>query len=122
MDLTTTYLGFRLPHPFIAGASPFTATLEGAQRLEEGGVAAIVLPSLFEEGVIGGEIALRAFYADSDPDVHLDSTPSAAPLSLSPKNNPAHLARVKKAVRVPVISSLNRTGTGSWTAFFTRAR
>jgi dihydroorotate dehydrogenase (fumarate) len=112
MDLSTTYLGLRLPHPFMAGASPLAATVDGARKLEEAGSAAIVLPSLFEEGMIGGEIALRSFYggfADSP------SMPAAAALGLSPRNYLAHLARVKEAVRTPVIASLNGTAPGAWT-------
>jgi dihydroorotate dehydrogenase (fumarate) len=114
MDLTTTYLGFRLPHPFIAGASPLSATLEGAQRLEDAGAAAIVLPSLFEEGVNGGQLAIRSFYADHDPGLEPEPVPAAAALGLSPRDYLDHLARVKRKVRVPVIASLNGTTPGSW--------
>ena len=47
MDTETSYLGFRLPHPFIAGASPFGYQLEAIKRLEDAGCAAVVLHSLF---------------------------------------------------------------------------
>jgi dihydroorotate dehydrogenase len=51
MDLSTTYLGLKLANPFIAGASPLSGTLDMVKRLEDGGAAAIVLPSLFEEQI-----------------------------------------------------------------------
>jgi dihydroorotate dehydrogenase (fumarate) len=51
MDLETRYLGLTLAHPFIAGSSPLSAHLDGVKRLEDGGAAAIVLPSLFEEQI-----------------------------------------------------------------------
>jgi dihydroorotate dehydrogenase (fumarate) len=51
MDTTTSYLGFRLPHPFMAGASPLGAHLDSIKRLEDAGCAAVVLHSLFEEQV-----------------------------------------------------------------------
>ena len=51
MDTTTSYLGFRLAHPFIAGASPLGAHLDSIKRLEDAGCAAIVLHSLFEEQI-----------------------------------------------------------------------
>jgi dihydroorotate dehydrogenase (fumarate) len=114
MDLTTTYLGLQLPHPFIAGASPLSATLTGAQRLEEAGAAAIVLPSLFEEGTIGGQIAIRSFYADHEAEYAAEAPPAAASLGLSPRDYLAYLGRVKKSVRVPVIGSLNGTAPGTW--------
>ena len=49
MDTRTSYMGLPLPHPFIAGASPFGYQLDSVRRLEEGGCAAVVLHSLFEE-------------------------------------------------------------------------
>ena len=115
MEMSTTYLGLRLPHPFMAGASPLAATVDGARRLEEAGSAAIVLPSLFEEGMIGGQIAVRSFYSDHEE----SSIPAATALGLSPRNYLAHLARVKKAVGIPVIASMNGTVPGSWTKYAT---
>ncbi|TPW17686.1 MAG: hypothetical protein FD129_279, partial [bacterium] len=32
MDLTTNYLGFRLPHPFMPGASPLVDSLDMVKR------------------------------------------------------------------------------------------
>src|SRR6185503_16442477 len=47
----TSYLGLRLPHPFIAGASPYGYHLDSIKRLEDAGCAAVVLHSLFEEQI-----------------------------------------------------------------------
>ena len=47
----TSYLGIRLPHPFVAGASPFGYHLDTIKRLEDAGCAAVVLHSLFEEQI-----------------------------------------------------------------------
>ena len=51
MDLSTRYLGLTLVHPFIAGASPLGDDLDSIRRLEDGGAAAIVLRSIFEEQI-----------------------------------------------------------------------
>ncbi len=52
MDTTTSPIsGFRLPHPFMAGASPLGAHLDSIKRLEDAGCAAGVLHSLFEEQI-----------------------------------------------------------------------
>ena len=51
MDLSTRYLGLTLAHPFVAGASPLARDVDHAKRLEDGGAAAIVLHSLFEEQI-----------------------------------------------------------------------
>jgi dihydroorotate dehydrogenase (fumarate) len=51
MTTSTSMLGLRLSHPFVAGASPLGWNLDSVKRLEDGGCAALVLPSLFEEQI-----------------------------------------------------------------------
>jgi len=51
MDIATSYLGFRLPHSFIAGASPLGFDLDTIKRLEDAGCSALVIPSPFEEQI-----------------------------------------------------------------------
>jgi dihydroorotate dehydrogenase (fumarate) len=51
LTTSTSYLGLTLAHPFILGASPLTGHLDNARRLEDGGCAAIVMHSLFEEQI-----------------------------------------------------------------------
>lgn len=48
-DLAITYLGLELAHPVIASAGPLTQSVDAVAALAEGGAAAIVLHSLFEE-------------------------------------------------------------------------
>ena len=64
MELTTKYLGLRLAHPFVAGASPASDTVERCVRLERGGAAAIVLRSLFEEQIVGESHLLGQWQAE----------------------------------------------------------
>jgi len=49
MNLATTYMGIELRNPLVASASPLSQTVDGIRRLEEAGVGAVVLYSLFEE-------------------------------------------------------------------------
>ena len=51
IDLTTTYLGLPLRSPIVASASPLCDSLDNIRRFEASGVAAVVLPSLFEEQI-----------------------------------------------------------------------
>ena len=39
MDISTSYLGMKLAHPFVAGASPLGYRLETIKRLEDAGCA-----------------------------------------------------------------------------------
>ena len=60
MDLSTTYLGFTLPHPLIPGASPLADEIDGVRRLEDAGAPMIVLRSLFEEQLVHEQFAAHS--------------------------------------------------------------
>ena len=115
-DLSTTYLGFRLSHPLIAGACPLTADFDMARRLEDAGAAAIVLPSLFEEQIEADEIG-RAQHMDAHEDAHAEATsyfPLADDFMIGPEGYLEHIRRLSNAVAVPVIGSLNGTSAEGW--------
>ena len=57
-DLSTTYLGLRLKNPLVASASPLSKKIDRAKKLEEAGIAAIVMYSLFEEQIIHESLEL----------------------------------------------------------------
>jgi dihydroorotate dehydrogenase (fumarate) len=116
MDTSTSYMGLRLSHPFVAGASPLGAHLDTAKRLEDAGWAAIVLPSLFEEqitlestGRIRHMDPLNPAFSDQ-----LAPFPKADEYFHGPAEYLEHLRKVKDAVAVPVIGSLNGTTAESW--------
>jgi dihydroorotate dehydrogenase (fumarate) len=116
MDTSTSYMGLRLAHPFVAGASPMGAQLDSVKRLEDSGCAAIVLPSLFEEQVTleaTGRIRhmdpLNPAFADL-----LAPFPGSGEYFHGPVEYLEHLRKVKETVAVPVIGSLNGTTAESW--------
>jgi dihydroorotate dehydrogenase (fumarate) len=119
LDTSTSYLGFRLPHPFIAGASPLGYHLDSIKRLEDNGCAAIVLHSLFEEQVT---LATDRRIRHMDPlEREFASAVAHFPLAgdypLTPDEYVEHVSRVKQAVKVPVVGSLNGTSAESWLRF-----
>src|SRR5689334_6143478 len=116
MDLSTTYLGLTLPHPLVSGAGPMADSLDTVRRLEDAGAAAIVMRSLFEE-----QIALEEETAFAVTETHDLSSgeagsyfPTADAFALGPDEYLEHLRRIKAAVRVPVIGSLNGITPGGW--------
>ncbi|HYM91937.1 MAG TPA: dihydroorotate dehydrogenase-like protein [bacterium] len=116
MDLSTTYLGLSLPHPLMPGASPMVDDLDTVKRLEEAGAAAIVMHSLFEEQFLQEQLATVHHI-----DVHAESFPEAlsyfprpTEFALGPEQYLDQIARIKAAVAVPVIASLNGTTAGGW--------
>ena len=116
MDLSTTYLGLELPHPFMPGASPLVNDLDVVRQLEDAGAAAIVMHSLFEEQIVNRQQASSVFTempADSYAEA-LTYLPEPTDYRLGPEEYLDHLARIKQAVDLPVIASLNGTTQGAW--------
>ena len=121
MTLDTKYLGLTLAHPFMIGASPLADHLDTVRRLEDGGASAIVLRSLFEEQITMAESA-RIHQMDpyeSEFAKALADFPRPEKYPLSPADYLEHVRKVKAAVRVPVIASLNGMTSESWARFAT---
>ncbi len=116
MDLSTQYLGFDLPHPFMPGASPYAYELDTIKQLEDAGASAIVMHSLFEEQIVREEMAtMQSLEAPAESFAEaLSYFPETDTFRLGPDEYIEHLAKVKQAVSVPVIGSLNGTTLGGW--------
>ena len=119
MDLSTTYLGFSLPHPIMPGASPFAENLDTVKRLEDAGAAAIVMDSLFEEQIIAEqERGIREIevpentYAEA-----LTYHPLTGEMRPGSELYLEKLSAIKGAVSVPVIGSLNGASEGGWVRY-----
>jgi dihydroorotate dehydrogenase (fumarate) len=119
VDLTTTYLGLGLSSPMVASAGPLTRTIEGAKALDEAGVGALVLPSLFEEEIVAEEVGLSfALEAGSQHFAEaLDYFPDSPTFSTAADRYLELLEQTKKAVSVPVVASLNATSIGGWARY-----
>lgn len=114
--LETTYLGLRLSNPLIAGASPLGEDLGVLRHLEDVGVGAVVLHSLFEE-----QYALEAGAVEAHTGQHAFASAEAAdyfPLQdeyiLKPDSYFEHVRAAKESLGIPVIASLNGLTTGGW--------
>jgi dihydroorotate dehydrogenase (fumarate) len=116
MNLTTEYLGLTLPNPIVVGASPLSDDLDTVKRLEDAGAAAIVLRSLFEEQIVREQMAELVHiegHAESSAEAG-SFFPSPHAFALGPHAYLEHLRKVKRAVRIPVIASLNGSSQGGW--------
>jgi dihydroorotate dehydrogenase (fumarate) len=114
MDLSTTYLGIRLPSPLIVGAGPLADEADGARALEDAGASMIVLRSLFEEEVVGEQMdAFRFLDGHGESFAEASGFSPEADATLGPDEYLEHIHAIKTAVRVPVVASLcgmTRTG------------
>jgi dihydroorotate dehydrogenase (fumarate) len=119
MDLSTTYMGFKLPHPLMPGASPLVDDLETVKRLEDAGAPLIVMHSLFEEQIVNEELYFTHALehgGDSTPEA-LSYFPRPADFALGTEEYLEQIARIKRITSVPVIASLNGTTEGGWLAY-----
>jgi dihydroorotate dehydrogenase (fumarate) len=116
MSLATRYLGLELHHPFMLGASPLCDDLDSVRRAEDAGAAAIVMRSLFEEQISLEHDAASRFVESHQESFAeaLDYLPDAGEFSFTPDEYLEQLRRVKAAVRVPVIASLNGVSSQGW--------
>ncbi|MBW7905237.1 MAG: dihydroorotate dehydrogenase-like protein [Phycisphaerae bacterium] len=124
MDLSTTYMGLRLRNPLIAAASPLTSNVDSIRRLEDAGVAAVVLHSLFEEQ-IEHEAAELEHYMALGTESYAESTsyfPEPFEFRTGPDDYIELIDAAKRAVRIPVIASLNGTSVGGWIHHARRAQ
>jgi dihydroorotate dehydrogenase (fumarate) len=118
MDLSTTYLAMRLPHPLIVGAGPLGDDLDTAKALEDAGAALLVLRSLYEEEITGEQ--MDAFFSAESHNNSFAEAGSYAPdplLALGPDEYLEHLQKIKAAIRIPVMASLNGSTRGGWTSY-----
>ena len=118
-DLSTTYLGLNLKNPFVASASPLSKKLDRAKKLEDAGIAAIVMYSLFEEQIIHESLELDHFLnrgSDSFPEA-LSYLPDGGMYAIKPEKYLDQVAGLKKALKIPVIGSLNGVSKGGWTRY-----
>jgi dihydroorotate dehydrogenase (fumarate) len=118
-DLSTTYLGLELRNPIVASAGPLTGDLDSLKRLEQAGVAAVVLPSLFEEQLLHKELQVHALYEYQANAVaeSLSYFPELDDYNVGPNEYLEMLEAAKRALSVPVIASLNGSSPGAWARF-----
>ncbi|HEX9897684.1 MAG TPA: dihydroorotate dehydrogenase-like protein [Candidatus Methylomirabilis sp.] len=116
IDLSTTYLGLTLKNPLVASASPLTEDLGNVRRMEDAGAAAVVMHSLFEEQITLESHELDRYLSHGTESFaeSLSYFPDLTDYNLGPDKYLEHLRRVKAAVGIPVIGSLNGVSTGGW--------
>ncbi len=116
VDLKTKYLGLELKNPLVASASPLSENVATVKKLEEAGIGAVVMYSLFEEQIVKDSLALdhyldygTEFYAEA-----LSYIPDYGRYNVGPDKYLDQIKALKDAVSVPVIGSLNGVTTGKW--------
>jgi len=116
IDLSTEYMGLKLKNPIIAASSGLTDTAEKVKKLEDSGVGAVVLKSLFEEQIRMEVDSLgmnNMFNTYSDNENYI---------AFYTKKNTVNeyltlIKDSKEKVNIPVIASINCYSMGEWVEF-----
>lgn len=120
MNLTTSYLGLSLKNPIVVSSSKLTGTLENIKSIDKAGAGAVVLKSLFEEQIIAKvDAKLRKnemyfWYPEAAEYVQNISKDAGAEDYLR------LIEASKKAVKIPVIASVNCVSPLEWPRFATK--
>jgi dihydroorotate dehydrogenase (fumarate) len=118
-DLSTRYMGLRLKNPLVASSSPLTEAPDNLRRMEDMGIAAVVLPSLFEE-----QLSLESTLLDEDlwrgTEEFAEATtyfPDLSTYNTGPDGYLELIRRAKHSVAIPVIASLNGVTPSGWVRY-----
>ncbi len=119
VDLKSPYLGLELANPIVAAASPLTRTVADLLRLQDAGVGAVVLSSLFEEQIEHEEVVaheLHHYGSEISPEL-TGFFPELSDYNTGPDEYLRLIEGAKRALAVPVIASLNGHSAGGWTRY-----
>ena len=123
VDLSTSYLGFKLAHPLVPGASPLADDLDGVRRLVDAGAPMITLRSLIAAPLsISDEVRLidrneidrrEASYPPRSVFAGLHDAPEHA---RQPDKYCEHIQRVRQAIGrdIPIVASLYARRMQQW--------
>ncbi len=119
IDLTTQYLGLQLKNPLVASASPLSKKVDTVRALEEAGISAVVMFSLFEEQIEHESLALDHYlnYGTESFAEALTYFPDLEKYNIGPEAYLDLIRKAKESVAIPVIGSLNGISTGGWVRY-----
>ena len=119
IDFSTKYLGMDLKGPVVVSSTPLSESIENVRRMEDCGAAAIVLHSLFEE-----QLALESRALDDDLSRGTESFPESLgylpdlkDYRMTHEAYLEHVQQCKKAVKIPILGSLNGATPGGWVRY-----
>lgn len=118
-DLSTSYLGLSLKNPLVVSPSPLCEDLGAIRKMEDAGASAVVLHSLFEEQLTLDSQDLDRFLTSGTESFAeaLSYFPDMGQFKLGPEAYLEHIQKAKKAVKIPIIGSLNGVSTGGWVSY-----
>lgn len=116
MNLSTTYLGIKLAHPIVPGASPLTHDLDHAMKLAEHGAPLIHMHSLFEEQITHEQVDSHRVMTAFDGSFAEAASffPDSDVFALGPDEYLEQIRKIRERTNLPVVASLNGATLGGW--------
>jgi dihydroorotate dehydrogenase (fumarate) len=118
-NLSTTYLGLNLKNPIVAASSGLTDSIDNIKSLEQAGVSAVVLKSIFEEEIVSEmetnmkKMATESFLYPETLEFYENHEEEK---NISTKYLEL-IKEAKQAVDIPVIASINCITSDYWTYY-----
>ena len=116
INLNTKYLGLELKNPLISAASALSKKPTHVKKMEDAGISAVVMYSLFEEQITHDSLAYNYYlergtnrFAES-----LDYFPDLDMYNVGPDQYLEQIRKNKETVDIPVIGSLNGVSNTGW--------
>lgn len=119
VDLRSKYMGLQLKNPLVASASPLSKKVGTIRKLEDQGISAVVMYSLFEEQINHASRELD-YFLNLDTESFAEALtyfPEMQTYNVGPENYLDLIRKAKEAVQIPIIASLNGISSGGWVKY-----
>ena len=115
-NLKTRYMGLEMKNPLVASASTLSKKLTNIKKMEDAGIASVVLYSLFEEEITHESLALDYFLSRGTESFAeaLTYFPDLDNYNMGPEKYLGFISKAKESVQIPIIASLNGISSGGW--------
>ncbi len=115
-NLSIQYMGLKLKNPLIIGSSGLTNSVNNVIEFERRGVGAVVLKSLFEEQIRN---EIKTTISNNDVGYYPETEDYISNYSKihSLEEYLELIRNCKKAVKIPIIASINCVSASEWTSF-----
>ena len=116
IDMKTNYLGLELKNPLVASASALSKRASRVKQMEDAGVSAVVMYSLFEEQIVHDSLAFNYFMERGTDQFAeaLDYFPDLDRYNVGPEEYLEQIRKNKETVGIPIIGSLNGVSNSGW--------
>lgn len=115
-------MGLNLKNPVVASSSPLSVKVDNVKKMEDAGIGAVALYSLFEEVVQKEQLLINQGLTQGTEHFAeaLTYLPDLETYQFESSRYLEHIHNVKNAVDIPVFASLNGRSTGEWWGNYAR--